>query len=180
MSRAGYSDDIDNWDLIRWRGAVKSSIRGKRGQAFLRELLEALDALPVKELTCDVLQENADGPVCALGAVGRKRGIDMSEIDPDNRSDVASTFGIAEALAAEIMFENDDDFGFCYYAKPPEDQAVKRYVRVRNWVIENLLDATEAEKESAVRQCPMIGCSGVYPQHLGHYGCPNCHGQGLR
>ena len=20
----------------------------------------------------------------------------------------------------------------------------------------------------------------VFPQHLGHYGCPNCHGKGLR
>lgn len=46
MSRSGYSDDIDNWDLIKWRGQVASAIRGKRGQLFLRELLAALDALP--------------------------------------------------------------------------------------------------------------------------------------
>ena len=38
MSRSGYSDDLDNWDLIRWRGQVSSAIRGKRGQGFLREL----------------------------------------------------------------------------------------------------------------------------------------------
>jgi hypothetical protein len=34
MSRSGYSDDIDSaddqWALIRWRGAVKSAIRGAR------------------------------------------------------------------------------------------------------------------------------------------------------
>jgi hypothetical protein len=47
MSRSGYSDDHSEWDLIRWRGAVASAIRGKRGQAFLRELLVALDAMPV-------------------------------------------------------------------------------------------------------------------------------------
>jgi hypothetical protein len=37
MSRSGYSDDLENWSLIRWRGAVASAIRGRRGQAFLRE-----------------------------------------------------------------------------------------------------------------------------------------------
>lgn len=52
MSRSGYSEDYDgdHWDLIRWRGAVASSIRGKRGQAFLREALAALDAMPEKKL----------------------------------------------------------------------------------------------------------------------------------
>lgn len=45
MSRSGYNDySIDNWDLIRWRGQVASAIKGKRGQAFLRELIEALVA----------------------------------------------------------------------------------------------------------------------------------------
>jgi hypothetical protein len=50
MGRAGYSEDCDGWALIRWRGAVTSAIRGKRGQAFLREMLDALDALPVKRI----------------------------------------------------------------------------------------------------------------------------------
>jgi len=51
MSRSGYSDDCeDNWSWICWRGAVKSAIRGKRGQAFLRETLAALDALPERKL----------------------------------------------------------------------------------------------------------------------------------
>lgn len=46
MSRSGYSDDIDQWDLICWRGAVASAIRGKRGQAFLLEMWKAMTALP--------------------------------------------------------------------------------------------------------------------------------------
>lgn len=52
MSRSGYSEDWDgeNWTFIRWRGAVKSALRGKRGQAFLREALAALDAMPEKRL----------------------------------------------------------------------------------------------------------------------------------
>ena len=107
MSRSGYSDDCDGWALIRWRGAVTQAIRGARGQAMLRELMQALDALPEKTLAADSLV-TADGEYCALGALGRARGIDMSTIDPEDCAAVAGAFGIAKALAAEIMFLNDD------------------------------------------------------------------------
>lgn len=30
MSRSGYNDDIDNWQMIKWRGQVASAVRGKR------------------------------------------------------------------------------------------------------------------------------------------------------
>lgn len=107
MSRSGYSDDCDGWALIRWRGAVKSAIRGARGQAMLRETLSALDALPEKKLAAESLV-NAEGEYCTLGALGKLRGIDMSNIDPECRKEVAGVFGIAEALAAEVMFMNDE------------------------------------------------------------------------
>jgi hypothetical protein len=45
MSRSGYSDDLDPLALGRWRGRVASAMRGKRGQAFLREMLAAMDAM---------------------------------------------------------------------------------------------------------------------------------------
>lgn len=106
MSRSGYSDDCDGWALIRWRGAVAQAIRGKRGQAMLRELVEALDAMPDKRLVKDELE--ADGEFCALGVLGKARGLALEPIDPENRKAVANAFGIAEALAAEVMFENDD------------------------------------------------------------------------
>lgn len=44
MSRHGYSDDCHD-DILsfgQWRGQVASAIRGKRGQAFLKELIAAL------------------------------------------------------------------------------------------------------------------------------------------
>ena len=69
MSRSGYTDDYDGWDLIRWRGAVHSAIRGRRGQAALREIIAALDALPEKWLAANSL-ETADGDYCTLGALG--------------------------------------------------------------------------------------------------------------
>jgi hypothetical protein len=132
MSRSGYSDDCDGWDLIRWRGAVTSSIRGKRGQAFLREMLAAMDALPEKKLIVGELEEN--GAVCAIGAVGQARGIDMTGIDPEDQDKVAKTFGITRSLAAEIVFINDDDFSW------REETPEARFVRMRTWIEGQLIE----------------------------------------
>ena len=137
--RSGYSDDLDPWDLIRWRGAVASAIRGRRGQAFLRELRDALDALPEPRLGADALQ-STDGAVCALGSVGLRRGLDLSVIDPEDRHAVAHAFGIAEALAAEIMFENDEDF-----CSRREDSAARRFQRMRAWVTAHLAGPSPPE-----------------------------------
>jgi predicted outer membrane lipoprotein len=109
MSRSGYSDDCDGWALIRWRGAVSQAIRGKRGQAMLCEMMQALDSLPEPTLAAEALV-TADGEYCALGALGRARAMDLEQIDPDDREAVAAAFGVAEALAAEIMDLNDDHF----------------------------------------------------------------------
>lgn len=124
MSRSGYSDDCDGWALIRWRGAVASAIRGKRGQAFLKEMLAALDAMSEKRLIADELEES--GQVCAIGSVGKARGVDMGAIDPHDRKSVAGLFGVSPALAAEIADTNDG----WYIQETPED----RFVRVRAWV----------------------------------------------
>lgn len=131
MSRSGYSEDCDGWELIMWRGAVDSAIRGKRGQAFLREMLAALDAMPEKRLITDDLE--ASGEVCALGSVGKARGLDMSELDPEDRYTVANVFGISRAMAAEIVFENDDGAG--YWSKETPEV---RWHRMRAWVVSNL------------------------------------------
>lgn len=107
MSRSGYSDECDGWDLIRWRGAVASAIRGKRGQAMLRELVAALDAMPEKRLAATELVTD-EGDYCALGVLGRARGMDIESIDPEDHEAVADAFGIAHALACEVMFKNDE------------------------------------------------------------------------
>lgn len=132
MSRSGYTDDCDSqWELIRWRGAVASALRGKRGQVFLREMLAALDALPEKKLIRNDLER--EGAVCAIGSVGKARGIDMSKIDPDDRETVAATFGLVGALAYEVMYVNDDDGP---YNETPE----ARYARVRRWAESQLIE----------------------------------------
>lgn len=129
MSRSGYHDDLDDeWALIRWRGAVASAIKGKRGQAFLREMIAALDALPEK---CLVSQELATpaGEVCAMGAVCRARGVDVSEVDPDDYSTVAGVMGLSEAMVREIANENDER------CLTPE----QRWESMRKWAVAQLV-----------------------------------------
>ena len=143
MSRSGYTDDWDLADnrLYLYRGAVESALRGRRGQAFLREMLAALDALPEKRLIQNMLVE--DGAVCALGAVGRARGLDMKPFAPvddddyDNDDDMgdamAGLFGIARSMAAEIMYENDEG---TWAQETPE----QRFARMRRWVERQIIE----------------------------------------
>ncbi len=132
MSRSGYHDcDGDQWSLIRWRGAVSSAINGKRGQAFLKELLQALDEMPVKELYSGELEK--DGRYCALGVLGKKRGLDLAEIDAHDSYTVAGKFNIADALAREIVWVNDDED----YSNRPMGPH-ERYEYVRRWVISQI------------------------------------------
>src|SRR5213075_2742537 len=102
MSRSNYSDDCNGRDFILWRGAVASAISGKRGQKLLREMAEALDSMPKKELIAESLEAN--GEVCALGCIGRAKGIDMSHLDPEEPELVATAFNVASALVQEIAF----------------------------------------------------------------------------
>ena len=126
MSRSGYDDDIDQWAMIRWRGQVASAIRGKRGQAFLRELVEALDALPEKRLITYNL--SSGGNVCAIGSVGLKCGVDMNVLDPYDSERLSAVFGIADQLVREIEFMNDEA---AYYSETPE----QRWQRMRAWAV---------------------------------------------
>lgn len=130
MSRSGYIDDCEQWDLIRWRGAVAAAIRGKRGQAFLLEMWKAIMALPEPKLIANNLVE-ANGCVCAMGAVAKQRGIDVSALDPEDPQGVAGAFGINEKLAMEIAYMNDEGG---LYGETPE----ARYARMKLWIEQNL------------------------------------------
>lgn len=129
MSRCNYSEDLEQWELIRWRGAVMSAIRGKRGQLFLREMLAALEALPEKRLIAHDLK-NSEG-VCAIGSVGLARGIDMEKLDPEEPSQLVRAFGISDALVREIEYVNDE-------SPWPDGTPEKRFQVVRDWIISNL------------------------------------------
>jgi len=154
MSRSGYVDDCDDpLALGRWRAQVKSAIRGKRGQTFLRELAAAMDAMPIKELIAEELIDD-EGHCCTIGVVCKARGLDVSKIDYECPENVGEAVGIARQLAAEIAYENDeigDRFEKVPEQKPADNryhpgfrwETVKetpgeRWQRMRKWVASHL------------------------------------------
>lgn len=165
MSRSGYIED-DGDDVLaqgRWRGAVKSAINGKRGQAFLRELLTLLDEMDDKVLVKGEL-ESEDGCLCTLGVIGKARGLDLGRMDVDDYDSIAGSLGVNAKIAQEIMWENDesisewkyvdveicgpmrdrycDDYGCWHYGEkhcrsvclPKLDAGHRRWRYMRDWV----------------------------------------------
>ena len=147
MSRSGYTDD-ESYDgqFAMWRGQVNSAIRGKRGKRLLSDLLAALDAMPEKRLIAQHICDT-DGDVCALGALGKYRGVDLASFekqidadgycdDPDFLSEgLAKTFDAAHQLIREIQYYNDEWFEFKYVDNKrvdctPED----RWQKMRDWI----------------------------------------------
>lgn len=126
MNRSNYIDDcdVDPLDFGRWRAQVASTIRGRRGQAFLRELAAAMDAMPEKVLIANELV-NDEGDCCTIGVVCKARGIDVSAIDIECPSSVGKAVGISHQLAAEIEHLNDDW---------PNEDPKARWTRMRKWV----------------------------------------------
>lgn len=149
MSRSDYTDYDDDGRLAMWRGQVANSIRGKRGQAFLLALVHALDAMPEKRLIAHAL-ENDEG-VCAIGALGKIRGLNMSELDPEDTHRVGAAFNIAHQLAAEVVYMNDEHFD-CIWDVPNPDTRPgqprtlrrdytpeERWRLMREWAVDQLL-----------------------------------------
>lgn len=140
MSRSGYSEDVyDNWAAICWRGAVAQAIRGKRGQAFLREVLQVLDDMPVKELAAQTL--GAEGQFCTIGAVMHNRGIPLPDDDDvwGEPNVLAHQLGATHALIAEIICMNDEGY---YGTETPAE----RWARMRDWVASQIKPLTTAQE----------------------------------
>lgn len=136
MSRSGYTDDCEGSELAMWRGVVASATRGKRGQVFFRDLVSALDAMPVKRLVEDDI-ETAEGDVCALGALRRERGTELEADDVCYPEILGEKFNIASQLAQETMFVNDE-------AGRRSETDEERWTRVRAWAARQIR-VTEAE-----------------------------------
>jgi hypothetical protein len=137
MSRHGYSDECEN--VAMWRGVIASASRGKRGQAFFRALVEALDAMPDKRLIADELQTE-DGEVCGLGCLARVRGLDLRGVDAEDWSKLGEIFDIASQLAQEVMFMNDA--GTCGPWTPEN-----RWRFVRDWAARQIrVEAGELQR----------------------------------
>jgi hypothetical protein len=122
MSRVLYGDGDEYCWLYQQH--TDAAIRGRRGQAFLREMVTALDTMPVKRLAADVLV-GGRGEVCAMGAVAVARGVDVADIDETDSVAVGKALGIAPRLAMEIAYNNDD--------RDDSETDEQRFGRMRNW-----------------------------------------------
>lgn len=130
MTRSNYTDDLDSGALNCWRGAVHKAVTGKRGQQFLREMRDALDAMPDKKLIESALVTE-ERECCAMGAVCLMRGLDVSDVDPYDPEQVAKVIGIAMALVCEIAYQNDE------WGHPSPEE---RWRHMREWVSEQIID----------------------------------------
>ncbi len=112
-----------------YRQAVENAIKGKKGQALLKDLEAALLGMAKKRLISGVLCK--EGEVCALGALAVYRGkldpfteslidADATEISGWARSVLKAT----DSLSTEIQWENDAVDG-----ETPEEC----YERVLRW-----------------------------------------------
>jgi len=125
MSRSGY-EEIDGRELNLYKGRVARTIKGKRGQCFLKELAEAMDVMPVKELIKEELI-NEYGDCCAIGVVCKHRGMNVKNIDYDDPYSVGKAVNVSTTMAAEIEFMNDE------WGSGQETHA-QRWSRMRKWV----------------------------------------------
>ena len=159
MSRSGYSDDCEN--IVLYRRAVDNALAGRRGQAMLRDLLAALDAMPIKRLAADSLTTR-EGEFCTLGVLGHARGLDLGKLEGQEPDVIGHAFGIARSMAAEIVYMNDEaendakparwieitgpmrefypimEHHERYVREPQDDPEAHRWKRMRAWVVENL------------------------------------------
>lgn len=145
MSRTweGESDDPRAWG--RYEGARRSTLRGKRGQDFLRKLIAALDALPRPELSEEALGDPCTGCVCALGAIALADGDSFDDLAGDNGNwgpdDAADWYNISSTLANEVISVNDD-WGNGNSAEVRQS----RWRHVRAWAVRNLIEPLHGEE----------------------------------
>ena len=134
MGRSGYSEDGEYQYADLYRASVDRALAGRRGQAFLKELLAAYDAMPEKKLIAESLKIE-DGAVCSLGAVAVVRGLDTEPLEhhfeDENYGVLAKSFGIAEGMLREIVYMNDEHGR---YNETPE----RRFERMRAWVVSQI------------------------------------------
>jgi hypothetical protein len=140
-----FYDDGD-WDYGRymlWEQAMTRAIGGKRGQAALADLEQALLALPSHRLVEGYIAK--EGEVCAIGALvlakrtaaGESRDVVLAELervsDPEEEyvADVTASLGtkygnMAYSMAWRIAELNDEDLR----GRSPEE----RFDQVLRWV----------------------------------------------
>lgn len=122
-------------------------MRSERGQRFLRDLRDALDAMPQKRLVA-LKYKTSDGEYCAVGCVAEARGVDLSTVVDHTGDDAVDCFSVTLPfhlnvngnVVAWIEAENDRTAS----TESPED----RWRRMRAWVEKYISPTLEARDGS--------------------------------
>lgn len=123
MSRFSEGECDSNYGFL-WASRVERIVNGRRGQKVLRELIDALLALPERRLIAGAIA-TPSGEVCAVGALAKHKGIDLNR-DTERWSqgqchpvaggwrgsdhetaELGASIGMTWTLAWEIGFMND-------------------------------------------------------------------------
>ncbi len=156
--RINYADEEDRPGQFElFQANCRRSLRGRKGQAALREFEAALLALPEKRLIKDLLAAGDD--VCAIGCYAKHKGLDLTKFDPEYESDeVGIEAGMPRLVAWKVVALNDitlDTVWEVAYGPVQRGRGVyqggiplvrdmtpeERYARVLAWVREQLNDA---------------------------------------
>ncbi len=142
MSRVEFGDG-DGFEWL-YQQHTDAAINGRRGQAFLREMVVALDTLPAKRLAADVLV-GSRGEVCAMGAVARARGVKTAGVDETDPDAVGGALGIAPRLAMEIAYLND--------LRDDSETDEQRFTRMRSWALSRIKPEPEPTPTDTCSWC---------------------------
>lgn len=165
MSRM-FGDDDEGYGWLYQQHSDRA-IAGRRGQAFLRELIEVLDAMPVKELIDGELRSG--DRVCALGAVAVARGVDTTGLDSQDLEKVAAALGISTRLAVEVSHQNDSAW---------IDDAT-RHAEMRAWAAAQVVDAPSQPERRRCSWCARlftVGRGGLHEHKWRGRTCPGVSG----
>lgn len=134
MSRSGFYE-MDDWDqesilaMGRNAGRIASATRGRRGQAFLKTALKALDQMEDKRLAGNTFGVGDDGCMCLMTSIATETGhgsvlsVGRDSDDDEICADMAAEFDVSEVLVRDLVWDND--------ANAPRDPA-KRWQWMRD------------------------------------------------
>jgi len=145
------------WELHEQAGI--NALRGKRGQAILKELEVALLALPEKKLLHGNLAKG--GGVCAIGALALKRRMEAGDardaalkwmeeqVDPEDCEGwgeqtqwfAKKHLGVVRALAYKISYQNDEG-DEKRHERGRKETDEERWERVLAWVRSQMVGAS--------------------------------------
>ena len=143
MSRSGYDDgcEVTESEANLWQANLDRALTGKRGQQFLRRLIQALDAMPTKELfdiyTDDdgLFDEDKLCRPCAIGAIAlREDWENPTRVDAADHESLGDRLDIAPMLVAQVEYENDHGGPQWHSSEEP----AQRWARIRAWAAGHL------------------------------------------